>query len=393
MKKVMTRGALLGWCSVLAAVPVLLTSLRVISYLVELANTTGGLGRYAGQMWVAALGAVVARHSADLGRSSAMQAIARLVDRVAKTAQGRIGVLILGESGVGKEVVARAIHARSSRASRPFVKLNCAAIQADLCESELFGHEKGAFTDARAQRRGWFEQSDGGTIFLDEVADLPMDVQPKLLHVLQDGQFFRVGGHRPIAVDVQVIAATNSDLRTRMTAGKFREDLYYRLNVIEIRVPPLRERPEDIPVLIDHFRARLAEEYGRPVEIPPATLELFLRHTWPGNVRELENLVHRVALLGMTPDVERLLTPVAVDSVPAADGLRVTPLKQIARLAATEAERAVIVATLHKVSGNRRAAARLLGISERALAAKLYRLGVGLDGRQPGSAERDRTSG
>src|SRR5439155_9604575 len=167
----MTRGALLGWCSVLAAVPVLLTSLRVISYLVELANTTGGLGRYAGQMWVAALGAVVARHSADLGRSSAMQAIARLVDRVAKTAQGRIGVLILGESGVGKEVVARAIHARSSRASRPFVKLNCAAIQADLCESELFGHVTGAFTDARAQRRGWFEQSDGGTIFLDEVAD------------------------------------------------------------------------------------------------------------------------------------------------------------------------------------------------------------------------------
>jgi two-component system response regulator AtoC len=276
-------------------------------------------------------------------------------DVVAHVAGDNVPVLLLGETGVGKELVAHALHRAPPRASHPFLKVNCAALPDDLLESELFGHHKGAFTGACRGKPGKFELARRGTIFLDEIGEIPLRLQAKLLHVLQDGEFARVGGERIIQSDVRVIAATNRDLESAIGAGRFREDLYYRLNVIAIRVPPLRDRPDEIPVLADYFLRRFNAEYGRSVAMSAATLRTFTDYAWPGNVRELENAVKRMVVLGS------------------------------AREATRDVECVVIRATLERVKWNRRKAARLLQMSYRTLLNKIGE--YGLAGLTSGSAE------
>jgi len=230
-----------------------------------------------------------------VGRSSSL---ARLLDQLALVASTESTVLVLGETGTGKELVARAIHDRSPRRERPLVKINCAALPRELVESELFGHEKGAFTGATQQRRGRFELADGGTVFLDEVGELPLEAQAKLLRVLQEQEFERVGGSRTLRTDVRLIAATNRDLGTRAATGEFRPDLFYRLNVFPVTVPALRERREDIPLLVGHFLAKAGRKLGRSFEgVAPAFLDRAMSYPWPGNVRELENIIERAAIL------------------------------------------------------------------------------------------------
>jgi transcriptional regulator with PAS, ATPase and Fis domain len=224
-----------------------------------------------------------------------MRRVDELCNRIA---DADVPVLITGESGVGKDVVAREIHARSARAQKVFVKINCAALPGELLESELFGHERGSFTGAQRTKPGQFELADGGTLFLDEIGEMPVTMQAKLLQALQDGEFYRVGGQRKIKVDTRVIVATNVDLAKAMERGTFREDLYYRLNVVEVAIPPLRERREDIPNLLSLFMQKYGKRYGRTVEeIPPVILEKFLTYDFPGNIRELENLVRRLMVL------------------------------------------------------------------------------------------------
>jgi two-component system nitrogen regulation response regulator NtrX len=235
------------------------------------------------------------RQQEIVGKSAALQEIKELIHLVAET-NGR--VLIRGESGTGKELVARAIHQGSARQEKPFVEVNCAAIPEDLIESELFGHEKGSFTGATAKRRGKFELADGGTIFLDEVADMSLRTQAKVLRVLEEQRFERVGGSDSLEVDVRVIAASNKDLEGEIKEGRFREDLYYRLNVVPLYVPPLRERKEDIPLLVDHFLGEFCREYGkREKKIAPEAMELLVQCPWPGNVRELKNLIERLIIM------------------------------------------------------------------------------------------------
>ena len=234
---------------------------------------------------------------AMIGKGAAMRGI---FDKVSKTAPTTGRVLITGENGTGKELVARAIHEHSKRADGPFVKLNCAAIPSELIESELFGHEKGAFTGATASRQGAFELASGGTVFLDELGELSLDLQPKLLRVLEQRELRRVGGTKTIKVDLRVIAATRKDLRSEVEKGKFREDLFFRLNVVPITAPSLRERREDIPLLIDHMLAKLAPESGSP-QLSDATRGALMAHDWPGNVRELRNVIERALALGTDP--------------------------------------------------------------------------------------------
>src|SRR6188472_3310426 len=229
------------------------------------------------------------------GDSPDMKSIAQVIEQVSDS---DVTVLIRGESGVGKELVARAIHQRSSRKERPFVKVNCAALPGELLESELFGHEKGAFTGAATTRIGKFEQADTGTIFLDEIGEMKAALQAKLLHVLQDGQFTKLGSNKPINVDVRVVAATNRDLEHMMMRGEFREDLYYRLKVIEVTVPPLRERRGEVSHLSGFFMDRYARRYNRPVrQLSPELQALFQTYEWPGNIRELENMIKRIVIL------------------------------------------------------------------------------------------------
>lgn len=230
-----------------------------------------------------------------VGETPALKAVLQQVDRVAPT---DTTVLILGETGTGKELVARAIHARSRRASRPFIKVNCAAIPASLIASELFGHEKGAFTGAMQRRLGRFEAADGGTIFLDEVGELPMETQIALLRVLQEREFERVGSNHPVSVDVRIVTATNRDLKAAIHAGSFRSDVFYRLNVFPIRIPALRERVEDIPLLVSHMVDRYSRKAGkRFTKIAKDALQLLQRYSWPGNIRELQNVVERAVIL------------------------------------------------------------------------------------------------
>ncbi len=243
------------------------------------------------------LKAVVTQRSALIGDSPPM---ARLKTEIATAAASHSRVMISGENGAGKEVVARLIHAQSPRAAGPFIEVNCAAIPETLIESELFGHERGAFTGAGAMKRGTFEEADGGTLFLDEVADMSLATQAKVLRVLQEQRFSRVGGAKPIDVDVRVISASNKDLTDAIARGTFREDLFYRLNVIPLYVPPLRERREDIPALVEHFLREIAADQGlKPKTIHPLALNALARYRWPGNVRELRNTIER--LLIMTP--------------------------------------------------------------------------------------------
>jgi two-component system, NtrC family, nitrogen regulation response regulator NtrX len=230
-----------------------------------------------------------------VGRSAAVEQVRTLIARVAPT---DARVLITGESGTGKEVAANLIHAGSGRAPGPYVRLNCAAIPRDLVESELFGHEKGSFTGATERRRGRFELASGGTLFLDEIGDLSLEAQAKLLRALEAGEVERVGGHEPIKVDVRILAATNHDLRAEVAAGRFREDLFFRLHVIPLHLPALRERSGDVPLLVEHFLARNRRRTGlRPPRITPPALEALVRHPWPGNVRELANIVERLCIL------------------------------------------------------------------------------------------------
>ena len=325
------------------------------------------------------------RQEVGLWRSPKMSEVREIIEQAARV---DVTVLISGETGVGKDVVARAIHEESVRQSGPFVKVNCAAVPRELLESELFGHERGAFTGAHQLKIGKFESADRGTIFLDEIGDLHPALQGKLLHVLQDGQFSRVGGRSTVKVDVRVLAATNQDLEQAVAAGRFREDLYYRLNVIEITVPPLRERPEEIPVLAEYFMHRYSQLFRREsLQLPVETVQRLMHHRFPGNVRELENMIKRMIVLG-DPLLRRSPLPGAPAPGEDVTGSRppkapTVSLKDIGRKAALVAEREAMRQALEQTQWNRVRAAKLLDISYRAL---LYKIkDAGLDRERRGA--------
>jgi len=303
-----------------------------------------------------------------------MRAIRSVIESIADT---DTTVLIRGESGVGKDLVARAVHAASTRHHGPFVKVNCAAIPQGLLESELFGHEKGAFTGAHRRKPGQFEYANKGTIYLDEIAELPLGLQAKLLHVLQDFRFSRVGGNGLIDVDARVIAATNRDLEEAMTRGEFREDLYYRLNVVEIRVPPLRERREEIPALASWFLAKFNAQYGRQKQLLPETIARLREYSWSGNVRELENAIRRlVVLTDGEQTVEALAGRRRNGHVEAPRPLASESLRDIARRGARDAERKALAEVLERVHWNRAEASRILKVSYKTLLNKICECGL-----------------
>ncbi|HXD17184.1 MAG TPA: sigma-54 dependent transcriptional regulator [Vicinamibacterales bacterium] len=364
------------------------------------------------------------RYTMLFGHSRQMHEVRDLIERVSDT---DVTVLIRGESGVGKELVARALHEQSLRKDKPFVKVNCAALPTELLESELFGFEKGAFTGAIQHKPGKFEFANHGTMFLDEIGDMSFPLQAKLLQALQDGEFSRLGGKSDVRVDVRVITATNCDLENAVAAGKFREDLYFRLNVVTITIPPLRERREEIPMLTDHFVKKYSVQYNKPFPGISAELaNLFLEHEWPGNVRQLENMIKRMVVLGseapivqelqqpapqlhhwphtsssiprpMAPPLQPVMPPPAaapvavaavapaglgIDSVAAvaasagASAAANVSLKDIARSAAREAERELILRMLTRTRWNRKEAAEILGISYKALLYKIKENGL-----------------
>jgi two-component system, NtrC family, response regulator AtoC len=323
------------------------------------------------------------------GNSPRMEEVNTIIEQVADTTAT---VLIRGESGSGKEVVARMIYGHSSRHDKPFVKINCAAIPHELLESELFGYEPGAFTGANRQKLGKFDQANYGTIFLDEISEMHPALQAKLLHVLQDGEFARLGGKRDIAVDVRVLAATNKPLERAVEEGRFREDLFYRLNVVSIHIPPLRERREEIPLFLDFFLHKYSEQYGK--QQPPFSdhaVSRILEYSWPGNIRELENLVKRYVIVGNEAQITRELSkpilsspssprPAESTKAPAvvafpSTGSKETPetpsLLEIGKRAAMQAEREAIERVLAQTHWNRRQAAKILKVSYKALLNKL----------------------
>jgi len=370
------------------------------------------------------------RYTMLFGGGEHMAEVRDLIERVADT---DVTVLIRGESGTGKEIVAHALHERSVRHDKPFVKVNCAALPTELLESELFGFEKGAFTGAIQQKPGKFEHANEGTIFLDEIGDMSVPLQAKLLQVLQDGEFSRLGGKNDVQVDVRVITATNRDLETAVASGEFREDLYFRLNVVAISLPPLRERREEVPLLAEHFLKKYAVQYNKPpVEISPELSRHFMEYNWPGNVRELENMIKRMVVLGSeTPILTELRqhassvaaraaaaiaqpslvsqvaasatypTAMSAGDLPAAAVASTAPaaseaiipaatqcagaqtngavsvsLKDVARAAAREAERELILRMLTRTRWNRKEAAEILGISYKALLYKIKENGL-----------------
>jgi transcriptional regulator with GAF, ATPase, and Fis domain len=362
-----------------------------------------------------------------------MRHVMAMVERVADS---DVGVLLRGESGVGKEVIARELHRRSGRRLKPFVKVNAAALPSELLESELFGHERGAFTGAQTARVGKFEFANHGTLMLDEIGEMPAGLQAKLLHVLQDNEFTKLGSNRPVSVDVRIIAATNRDLEAMMRAGSFREDLYYRLQVIELFIPPLRERREEIPQLIEFFLVKYSERYGRPLRRPSDALrDTLLNYSWPGNVRELENVIKRFVILqdeslvlaelkraranaessipprvpapaaavvappltAYTPAPSAPAAPApaaASASAPSAVAVEISDteaddhvsepvvpdgpisLPELAREAAMRAERAAIQLALDRFRWNRRKAADYLGVSYKTLLNKMKECGI-----------------
>jgi len=308
-----------------------------------------------------------------LGEGASMRRLREIVHRAAAS-EGR--VLVVGENGTGKELVARALHAGSRRREGPFVKLNCAAVPAELIESELFGHEKGAFTGAITARKGKFELADRGTLFLDEVGDMPAAMQAKVLRVLQEGEFERVGGGAPLRCDVRVIAATNKDLHAEVAAGRFREDLYYRLAVVPIPVPPLRERREDIPELAAAFLAEACEKNGRrAMRLDREAVAALQSHDWPGNVRELRNLVERIAILCDGPEIsaDDVAAVLPAARPPRGDRYREgAPLKDLL----DEAEREIVLAALSAHRDNMAETARALGLERSHLYKKLRALGI-----------------
>ncbi len=305
---------------------------------------------------------------AIIGSSDALQAVLQQVQRVAPT-DGR--VLILGESGTGKELIARAIHENSSRREGPFVKVNCAAIPEELIESELFGSVRGAFTGAVETRDGKFSQADGGTLFLDEVGDMSLKVQAKVLRALQEGEFEKVGGSKTERVDVRVVAATNKDLEQEVAAGRFREDLFFRLNVIPIVSPPLRARREDIPLLVEHFISSYCEENGlRKIEVLPEAMTVLQKYDWPGNIRELRNLVERLVIMAPSPQVSAADLPATLSQPARESGPRFggnLTLRQVRE----QAEKQHILTTLQTVDWNISKAARILDIDRTNLHKKI----------------------
>jgi formate hydrogenlyase transcriptional activator len=302
-----------------------------------------------------------------IGNSPALEAVLEQVERVAPTDST---VLIQGETGTGKELIAHAIHNISSRCGRPFVRLNCAAIPLDLLESELFGHEKGAFTGAIAQKIGRFELADKGTLFLDEVGDIPPALQPKLLRVLQEQEFERLGSARTHRVDVRLVAATNRDLADMVTRGQFRSDLYYRLNVFPLMLPPLRARSEDIPVLVTHFAEIFGRRMGRQIKhIPAETMSALNSYQWPGNIRELQNLVERAVILSKDGVLPNPLSTIGAQ--PAVVSTAATTLR--------DSERSLILQTLGEVRwviGGPKGAAAKLGVKRTTLIHKMQKLGI-----------------
>jgi len=305
-----------------------------------------------------------------------MKEVMRVVQKVAPAPTT---VLIEGESGTGKELVARALHGLSPRADQPFVAINCGSIPETLIESELFGHAKGAFTDARSAKRGLFEEADGGTLLLDEVGELPLPVQPALLRVLQEGEVRRVGDSRSTRVDVRVLAATNRDLAAQVQAGRFREDLYYRLNVVQVRLPPLRERQDEIAALADRLLARHADRLGvASRRLSPAALELLRRYRWPGNVRELENALERALVLSEDEEIAAEALPEALQREADPDPLpsQLDPDDLSVKRAQRVLEADLIRRALERTQGNRTRAAELLELSPRALLYKIREYGL-----------------
>ena len=313
-----------------------------------------------------------------IGNSSALEAVLEQVERVAPTDST---VIIQGETGTGKELIAHAIHNLSSRCGRPFVRLNCAAIPLDLLESELFGHEKGAFTGAIAQKIGRFELADKGTLFLDEIGDIPPALQPKLLRVLQEQEFERLGSTRTHQVDVRLVAATNRDLEEMVNDGQFRSDLYYRLNVFPVQLPPLRERREDIPALVSHFVERFGQRMGREIDtIPPETMSALSSYQWPGNIRELQNLIERAVILSNDGVLPNPLPPSGIR------GIAIVPVAPVTTL--KDSERSLIRRTLEEVRwviGGPKGAAAKLGLKRTTLIHKMQKLGISRPGLQSGS--------
>lgn len=343
----------------------------------------------------AVLAAVAEENHALIFQDPKMGSIVKLADQVAPS---EASILITGESGTGKEVIAHYVHSRSLRRDKPFISVNCAAIPENLLESELFGHEKGAFTGAVARRIGKFEEADGGTLLLDEISEMDIRLQAKLLRAIQERVIDRVGGKTPVKVNIRIIATSNRDLQAEARAGRFREDLFYRLNVVNLQLPPLRERPADILALAEHFAARYAKQNGLSQKAISAEARRFLgQHRWSGNVRELENTMHRAVLLSTGTEID-------VDAIRLPDGSRLddTPLNGVARKAAAaadaasrafvgktvaEVEQDLILQTLDHCLGNRTHAANILGISIRTLRNKLKEYGEqGVQIPTPGEA-------
>jgi len=338
--------------------------------------------------------------------SDRMNKVQAILDQVANT---DITVLITGESGTGKELVAKALHKSSERVGEPFIKVNCAALPRELLESELFGFEKGAFTGAHRRKYGRFEMAQNGTIFLDEISEMHMDLQSKLLHVLQERQFYRVGGEREVKVNCRILTATNKNLEDLVDDGRFRRDLFYRINVVNIVVPPLRERKEDIPLLADYFLKRYEEMYNRDsVEISPKLMEMFMEYAWPGNVRELENNIKRLIILAnegqLVSEFNRKRQESSLAAIPVREerigiGTNAAPmtmaqdprrekgeeelvfpdkstLKEVAKFAQRKAEKELIGRVLDQTRWNRRKAAQILDISYKALLYKIKECGL-----------------
>jgi transcriptional regulator with PAS, ATPase and Fis domain len=314
---------------------------------------------------------------AIVGGSAMMEQVRSMISRLASS--DTTTVLIEGESGAGKEVVARAIHFQSARADRPILQVNCAALPEHLLESELFGHERGAFTDAHTQKRGLFESAEGGSVMLDEIGDLPPGGQAKLLRLLENKTFRRVGGVQELRADVRVIAATNVNLEERVSEGRFRADLFFRLNVVRIVVPPLREHLEDVPTLTAHFVARFDQEMKRQVKgVAPGAMEMLKGYHWPGNIRELRNVIERAFILHAGADEIRPehLTPELRRAAPPKRQEKLVPAVSEEGLVLDDVERKLIAEAMERASGNQSKAARLLGVSRDTLRYRLKKHGM-----------------
>lgn len=309
-----------------------------------------------------------------IGRSRTVQ---QLLETVALVAPTEATVLIQGESGTGKELIANAIHQNSPRREHPMIKVNCAALPENLLESELFGHERGAFTGATASRKGRFQLAHRGTLFLDEIGEIPLVLQPKLLRVLQERTFEPVGGAKSIQVDTRIVTASNTDLQAAVKEGRFRQDLFYRINVVGITAPPLRERPDDIPLLADHFLKHYAGKNRRAIKgFTPKAMELLMRHPWPGNVRQLENLVERSVILARGHSITVKELPKDFREAAASAVLAASSMPQAKDRSLKSLEKEMILRTLADTEGNRSRSARILGISRRTLQLKLKAYGV-----------------